>query len=74
MLSSTLTIKGQTTIPAKIRKALKLKAGDVGCFELKDHQAIITKIEPFDRPYHRALSENLSEWDSPADNEAYNDL
>ncbi len=29
MMSSTLTIKGQTTVPAVIRKALNLHAGDM---------------------------------------------
>lgn len=74
MLASTLTSKGQTTIPAQVRKALNLHPGDVVMFEIKDHQAIIAKVEPFDYPYHRALSQTLSEWESSADDEAYDDL
>jgi len=74
MLASTLTSKGQATIPVEVRKALGLKPGDILTFKLKDHQAVITKAEPFDYLYHRALSHTLSEWDSEADDEAYNDL
>ncbi len=74
MLASTLTAKGQTTIPAQVRKALDLKPGDIVSFEIKDHNAVIAKIEPFDYPYHRALSNTLIEWTSPTDDEAYHDL
>ena len=74
MLASTLTSKGQATIPSEVRKALDLKAGDVVAFEITDHQAVITKINPFDYPYHRALSKTLVEWISSADEEAYDNL
>jgi antitoxin PrlF len=74
MLASTLTVKGQATIPAEVRKALNLQAGDVVVFEIKDHKATLTKAEPLDYRYHRALSHTLSEWDSPEDDEAYRDL
>ena len=74
MLASTLTTKGQATIPAEIREALHLKPGDKIAFEITDHKAIISKIEPFDYYYHQALSKTLSEWESPEDDDAYNDL
>ncbi len=74
MLASTLTIKGQTTIPSEVRKALNLHPGDKVTFKVSDHHAIITKVEPFDYEYHQALSGTLSEWDNEADDEAYNAL
>ncbi len=74
MLASTLTLKGQATIPAEVRKALDLKPGDVVTFEISDHKAVISKIEPFDYQYHRALAGTLTEWNSANDDEAYNDL
>lgn len=74
MLASTLTSKGQATIPAGVRKALNLKPGDVVMFEIKDHKAVIAKAEPFDYQYHRALSQMLSEWNSTSDDESYHDL
>ncbi len=73
MLISSLTSKGQATIPAEIREALHLTAGDKVSFEIKDHQAIISKVEPFEYHYHQALNGTLSEWDSLND-EIYNDL
>ncbi len=74
MLASTITSKGQTTIPAEIRKALNLKTGDTVAFKVTDHKVILSKVTSFDRLYHKTLSNTLSEWDSAADDEAYKDL
>lgn len=74
MLLSTLTSKGQATIPAKVREELSLKAGDKIIFTIHNHKITVSKAEPFDYLYHAALSSSLSEWDSPEDDEAYNDL
>lgn len=74
MLISTLTSKGQATIPAEVRKSLELKAGDKVIFEIIDHKVILQKAKPFDYRYHQTLSQTLSEWDSFEDNEAYDDL
>ncbi len=74
MLLSTLTSKGQATIPAEIRHALRLKPGDKLNFKIHNHQATFSKATPFDYLYHTALSSSLSEWDSVEDNEAYRDL
>jgi len=71
---STLTQKGQATIPASIRKELNIEAGDKIGFEVIRGKVFIKKIQPFDAEYHQALSGTLSEWDSPEDDEAYNDL
>jgi|JI10StandDraft_1071094.scaffolds.fasta_scaffold136545_6 antitoxin PrlF len=43
MLSSTLTSKGQITIPANFRHALDLHPGDTLLFDLVDHRVIISK-------------------------------
>lgn len=74
MRISTLTQKGQATIPASIRKELNIEAGDKIGFEVIRGKVFIKKIQPFDAEYHQALSGTLSEWDSPEDDEAYNDL
>lgn len=74
MISSTLTVKGQATIPAEIRKALDLKPGDKIVFEISDHQAVIKKLTPFDYQYHASLSETLNEWGTAEDEEAYGNL
>ncbi len=74
MFASTLTSKGHLTIPSEVRDALGLKPGDKISFELSGHKAIMTKIEPFDAAYHLVLSNTLSEWSSPEDDEAYNEF
>lgn len=71
---STLTQKGQTTIPVDIRHELGLQAGDKIEFEILKGQVIIKKMKPIDYEYHRALAGNLSEWNSPEDDEAFNEL
>jgi len=75
MLSSTLTSKGQATIPAEVRHALNLKSGDRLTFKIDDHKAVITKIEALDYLYYAAISNIANEeWGSPEDDEAYHDL
>lgn len=71
---STLTQKGQTTIPADIRHALDLQAGDKIEFEVFENQVILKKMRSIDYEYHRTLAGSLSEWNSPEDDEAFNDL
>lgn len=45
MLSSSMTKKGQVTIPNSFRKALGLHPGDQVGFMLNDKQLVITKKE-----------------------------
>jgi len=71
---STLTQKGQVTIPVEIRHELDLHPGDKLYFELVEGNVILKKASSFDFAYHHALETQLSEWNSPADNDAYNDL
>jgi antitoxin PrlF len=42
--SSTLTSKGQATIPAEIRKLLALKSGDRVGFLVKDNEVILVPL------------------------------
>ncbi len=43
MYSSTLTSKGQVTVPAELRQALDLHPGDKVVFEAIDHKLLISK-------------------------------
>ncbi len=74
MQVSKLTQKGQTTIPAEIRRRLDLHTGDTVAFEVIENKVVLSKITPFDYGYHKALESTLSEWNSKEDNEAFNDL
>ncbi len=71
---STLTQKGQITIPADIRHSLHMHTGDKVAIELVHGKVMLKKLEPFDYEYHQALSGTLSEWASKEDDDAYEDL
>jgi AbrB family looped-hinge helix DNA binding protein len=54
MLHSTLTVKGQTTIPSEVRKALNAKAGDKLMYEVAaDH--VTLRVHPGARSLLGAL-------------------
>ena len=74
MRTSTLTSKGQVTIPAAIRKAMDVEPGDLIAYEIQGKIAKLKKIQPFDALFHSAIAETLEEWNSPEDDEVLNDL
>ena len=57
MLHSTVTSKGQTTIPEKIRKALRIKPGDRLEYEVEGDRAMI-RVHPGIRSLRGALASN----------------
>ncbi|WP_308387634.1 type II toxin-antitoxin system PrlF family antitoxin [Acidithiobacillus sp. AMEEHan] len=70
-----ITSKGQTTIPATVREALRVSPGDLMSWELEpDGTARVRRVMPLDLEYPQAVEALLSEWTSPADEEAYRDL
>ena len=71
---ATLTAKGQVTIPKAVRDALGLNQGDQLSWELDDGSVRVRLITPLDLAYMKGIETNLSEWASPADNEAFADL
>ncbi len=73
-MTSRISAKGQVTIPKQVREGIGLQPGDYVAYELHDGVVILRKAEPFDAGYHRALASTLSEWNSPADDEAFRDL
>jgi len=68
MITSRLTSKAQTTIPASIRAALRLKEGDDLAYSIEGDRVILTKASrpPADDPFAA-----FDEWSSDADREAY---
>ena len=72
--TSRLTSKGQTTIPREVREKLSLKPGDVVVYELDEDGVRLHKQMPLDVAYLRAVQTTLSEWDSPEDAAAFDDL
>jgi AbrB family looped-hinge helix DNA binding protein len=71
---SKLTAKGQTTIPREVRERLSLGPGDLLTYEIDDDAVRLRKVLPMDVAYLRAVQATLSEWESPEDAEAYDDL
>ncbi|MEI8360189.1 MAG: AbrB/MazE/SpoVT family DNA-binding domain-containing protein [Deltaproteobacteria bacterium] len=73
LASSRLTRKYQTTIPADVRRALRLKQGDVVQFEIDGDRVALRRQHASDRAYLKGLDSTLSEWTSPFDEEACGD-
>ena len=71
---ATLTAKGQVTIPKLVRDALGLRQGDQLSWKLDDGCVRVRLISPLDLAYMKGIETNLSEWASPADDDAFADL
>ncbi|TWA69414.1 AbrB family looped-hinge helix DNA binding protein [Azospirillum brasilense] len=71
---SRLAADNRALIPQDVRDALGLKEGDPILFSVKDGQAVIRKAPIVDTAYLKALEGSLSEWASPEDDEAFDDL
>jgi AbrB family looped-hinge helix DNA binding protein len=72
---SKLTSKYQTTIPAPVREALGLSAGDLLAFEvIAGGSVVVRKWTPIDLEFAQAVEATLEEWASAEDEEAYRDL
>ncbi|HEX4079274.1 MAG TPA: AbrB/MazE/SpoVT family DNA-binding domain-containing protein [Rhizomicrobium sp.] len=73
-LLSRLTSKGQATIPAPVRRALRLAAGDSVAFELTEGRAILRKADMLDRAFLKLADAAFEEWNSAEDEAAFRDL
>ncbi|HEX3673678.1 MAG TPA: type II toxin-antitoxin system PrlF family antitoxin [Rhizomicrobium sp.] len=71
---SKLTTKSQTTVPKEVRAALGAKPGDMLVYRIAKGRVTLARAEPLDRAYLKSLETTLSEWDSPEDAAAYDDL
>ena len=74
MLCSKISRKGQVTIPKVVRQCIRVSPGDLIEYEVQDDMVLIRRVEPFDRPFHTALQETLTEWSAPEDDQAFHDL
>lgn len=70
-----ISSKGQVTVPADVRKALHISAGDMIAWDIEtDGRIFVRRLEPIDLAYLGAVSGTLSEWNSAEDDEAYREL
>jgi antitoxin PrlF len=74
MKASKLTSKNQTTIPKSVRDFLEVRSGDIVVFEIEDDQVVLKKAQVQDLDYLKSIEQNLSEWHSEHDEEAYKNL
>ena len=74
METSKITSKHQATVPADVRAALGLKAGDSIAWDVVDGVARVRKARPLDLAFAAAVAGTLQEWDSAEDQEAWRDL
>ena len=71
---SKITAKAQTTVPKEVREALGVKPGDTLVYRIIKGKVTLARAEPLDRAYLKAVESTLSEWESPEDAAAYDDL
>ena len=69
-----ITARGQTTIPKRIREEADLREGDLLAFDFTGDHLTVRKVVPGRDAYLKALSDSLSEWTSPEDEDAWRDL
>lgn len=72
-----LTTKHQTTIPAEVRHALDLEAGDQVEFSVEGKTVTLRKAEPRlseDLLFRLVQTHAMRDWDTPEDDEAFRDL
>lgn len=68
-LMSTISKKGQTTIPSEVRKLLHLDHGDVIKYEVEEKGVRIQKIDGIDLKWAKAIESTLTEWSGPEDDD-----
>ncbi|MYE11908.1 MAG: AbrB/MazE/SpoVT family DNA-binding domain-containing protein [Gammaproteobacteria bacterium] len=68
-----ITSRRQTTIPKRNRERANLHAGDVIAFEIDGTHVVLRKVSGRGT-YLQGLSEGMTEWASPEDEEAWRDL
>lgn len=69
-----ITTKGQTTIPASVRKKLGLKPGDFVEFKVGKAGVVLSKADRLDAAFLKLAGETFSDWNSKEDDEAFRDL
>jgi len=68
-LISTLSAKGQTTIPARVRRELDVHPGDTIWYDVEGDGVRIRKTTPLDMEWAKAVEATLTEWTGDDDDD-----
>ncbi|MBP7583195.1 MAG: type II toxin-antitoxin system PrlF family antitoxin [Spirochaetes bacterium] len=66
---STISEKGQTTIPVSVRKALRLDKGDTIGYLIEGSEVKLRKIQKIDKEWSQAIESTLTEWNGTDDDD-----
>jgi len=67
--TSSVSSKGQTTLPAAVRKLLRVQSGDSILYEMEKEAVRIRKATPLDLSWARAVESTLTKWNGPDDDD-----
>lgn len=67
--TSTVSSKGQTTLPAGVRRLLHVEPGDTISYEPDQDFVRIRKALPLELSWAKALERTLDEWSGPDDDD-----
>jgi bifunctional DNA-binding transcriptional regulator/antitoxin component of YhaV-PrlF toxin-antitoxin module len=74
MPTSRLSPKGKLTIPKAFQKKIGLHPGYLVSYKIENGHLTVFPANSPDTAFHDAISPTLTEWDSPKDHEAFDDL
>lgn len=66
---STISEKGQTTIPVSVRKALRLDKGDTIGYLIEGNEVKLRKLQKIDKEWSQAIESTLTEWNGTDDDD-----
>ncbi|MCE2448719.1 MAG: type II toxin-antitoxin system PrlF family antitoxin [Candidatus Latescibacteria bacterium] len=66
---STISSKGQTTVPVAIRRSLDLQPGDAIAYQVEGDKVSICKAAKIDLEWVKALEQTLTEWQDEEDDD-----
>ena len=68
-IASTISEKGQTTIPVSVRRALRIGKGDSIGYLIEGNEVKLKKIQNIDMEWSTAVESTLTEWNGPDDDD-----
>lgn len=69
---TSVSSKGQATIPAEIRREAGIQPGDQVVFSIASGRVVLEKVQPIDEVWNAGQAGMLGEWSDP-EQDIYND-